>query len=197
MGDGVISAQSLPDWIVAGCTFIGLILSILAFVSALSSQRKITNLEEQNSKATKIQSDLSYHSWKDEYFRDLERWAIQTCDVISEAIHRVDQTDFDKTTTLIKLSSLIDQGRWYFPNYYKADHGTEKPLAYRGFRQDILDNLVEAYRELSEQKPTAREKLTMLQRLFVSEVQTRLNPEKREDTALKFAAEFAAIQKMS
>jgi hypothetical protein len=192
------SSQNLPDWIVASCTIIGLLLSIVAFVSAVKSQRKLNRFEEQNSKSAKIQSDLSYHSWKDEYFRDLERWSVQTCDSISEAIHRIDQVGYDKTIILIKLSSLIDQGRWYFPNYYKKDYGVDKPLAYRGFRQDILDHRCEAYRiVLAEDINGAKEKLTDLQRLFVSEIQTRLNPEKREETALKISAEFAAIEKMT
>ncbi|MEL6289103.1 MAG: hypothetical protein AAFQ35_10045 [Pseudomonadota bacterium] len=44
-----------------------------------------------------------------------------------------------------RLSSLIDEGRLYFPNVQSKTHGIDKHGAYRGHRQPILDPLVAFY----------------------------------------------------
>jgi hypothetical protein len=56
----------------------------------------------------------------------------------------VDEKSF--TENLSKLSSLIERGRFFFPNIDKKNgFGNEKPTAYRGYRNLALDFLVASY----------------------------------------------------
>ncbi|MEO6547160.1 MAG: hypothetical protein ABIN94_04150 [Ferruginibacter sp.] len=60
-----------------------------------------------------------------------------------------------KKELLANLSSKIDVGRFYFPNIDKGDgFGKSKPLAYRGYRNCILDFLVYSYRLYEKKNAT-------------------------------------------
>ena len=49
---------------------------------------------------------------------------------------------------LCVLSALIEQGRFFFPNVpSNQNHGADKPLAYRGYRNLVLEMLVAIYQE--------------------------------------------------
>ncbi len=76
------------------------------------------------------------------------------------------------------LTSLIDIGRFYFPNN-KDNIGLDKPIAYRGHRSQVLDLLVYAY-EIghSEQPIHFQDHLVVLQREFTSEIFKVLKPHK-------------------
>jgi hypothetical protein len=56
---------------------------------------------------------------------------------------------------MVKLSALIDRGRWYFPNEPSEGSQEGKPSAYQGRRRAVIQGLAEAYR-LAE-APAARE----------------------------------------
>jgi len=83
-----------------------------------------------------------------------------------------------------RLSALIDEGRLYFPNTRCRTHGMQKEEAYKGYRQPILDHLVEAYDFIGKlQRATmvaAADKLVVhfnkIRRSFVSEAQIAVNP---------------------
>lgn len=84
------------------------------------------------------------------------------------------------------LSSLIDEGRWYFPNMGRRPTDTEKAGAYRGTRQPILDYVFSAYEavhEMMTNDDAAREalaaKIAEAKRHFVSEVQHAVDPRRR------------------
>jgi hypothetical protein len=49
-----------------------------------------------------------------------------------------------------EISSLIDEGRWLFPNHHPNAYGQEKAKINHGFRDNRLDPLVEMYRKLME-----------------------------------------------
>ena len=87
---------------------------------------------------------------------------------------------------LAKLSAMIDKGRLFFPNFAHDLVGTEKPTAYRGRRQAILDRLVEIYdlvKDLDPAKPAAieavRHDLMLRKRDFVSHAQSAVDPRRR------------------
>jgi hypothetical protein len=87
---------------------------------------------------------------------------------------------------LEQLSAVIDKGRMYFPNFSHDTIGTEKPSAYRGKRQAILDRLVEFYdmiRDLDPASPAAieavRHDLMIKKREFVSQAQSAVDPRRR------------------
>jgi hypothetical protein len=88
---------------------------------------------------------------------------------------------------LVRLSSLIDRGRWFFPNELQEGIGLDKPEAYQGYRHSVLDSLVRAYRQVGKldwrqqsSNRQLRQPLEEARRAFVSEVQGVLNPRERD-----------------
>lgn len=82
---------------------------------------------------------------------------------------------------LAKLSSLIESGRFYFPNIDRKDgFGKQKPIAYQGYRNVILDFLVYEY-QLFEKDDYVQylKHAESLQRLFTSYVFQYLEPSKK------------------
>ncbi|MCL2401427.1 MAG: hypothetical protein FWC90_02150, partial [Oscillospiraceae bacterium] len=81
---------------------------------------------------------------------------------------------------LAKLSALIEQGRFYFPNVDKGDgFGNDKPSAYAGYRDIALEFLVYSYGTV--QRKNAHKyirHLEQLQRLFTSRIFNILKPQK-------------------
>jgi len=86
----------------------------------------------------------------------------------------------DKVAIMAKLSALIEQGRFYFPNVNKGDgFGSEKPSAYAGYRDIALEFLVFSY--ITFQRENAHKyirHLEQLQRLFTSRIFSILEPRK-------------------
>jgi hypothetical protein len=129
------------------------------------------------------------------YFEDFRKWADQLVDVLTEAIHLCDldpkrvvgEAFFDRRHRLqITLSAMIDRGRWFFPNMEVDDHGAHKELGYRGYRHELLDGLVSAYRclgkldcENSSNNKSLRNELTAAKRHFVGQVQKVIDPTKQ------------------
>ena len=85
---------------------------------------------------------------------------------------------------LSKLSSLIEQGRFFFPNIDRNDgHGKDKPPAYRGYRNLALDFLVASYKLFNRQiSNDDLEKALILQRHFTSIVFEIVRPKDRLET---------------
>jgi hypothetical protein len=135
---------------------------------------------------------LSAVSIRQKYFEDVRKWADQLADVLTEAIHLCDldprqvegESFFNRRHRLRNaLSSMIDRGRWFFPNIVADDHGADKELGYRGYRHEVLDGLVEAYRCVQridyanpQNNKTTRDALTSSKRHFVGQVQEILDP---------------------
>lgn len=147
---------------------------------------------------------LNAHSWLDQYLTNVRIWAEEACDNISIAIHavQVDGLRRDELlhTSLHKLSSLIDRGRWFFPNLWSDEYGQHKEPAYHGIRQPILDYLVDAYRVI-ETLLKAKDNDNVLdlvhsQRMFVSEVQQVLNPRRREQEIKRIDRQFDISEKL-
>lgn len=78
------------------------------------------------------------------------------------------------------LSALIELGRFYFPNIDKHDcFGNEKPCAYRGYRNIVLEFLV-YYFEICQMSSRRQYlgHLEKLRRLFTDKVFEALQPAK-------------------
>lgn len=85
------------------------------------------------------------------------------------------------TESLARLSALIDQGRFYFPNIDRGDRlGEGKPSAYRGYRNLALDFLIALYLTY-KRGPSHQEmvNLEILQRHFTSVVFEIVRPQQR------------------
>jgi hypothetical protein len=85
---------------------------------------------------------------------------------------------------ICQLSSLIEQGRFFFPNIDKGDSfGEHKPPAYCGYRNLALDFLVAFYNLCKTNPSIERDKqLELLQRHFTSVVFDIVRPKERLNT---------------
>jgi len=122
---------------------------------------------------------------ENEYANCLMAWHQQVVDILLQArcLNR-DRRSTEHRSDLAKLSALIEQGRFFFPNISKADDfGSEKPPAYRGYRNLALDFLVASYNLLHEPpSQTAKDKLALLQHHFTSIVFELVRPSDRLET---------------
>ena len=89
---------------------------------------------------------------------------------------------------LIAISNAVDKGRWFFPNIDAGGHGSNKPKGFQGYRHEVLDGLVQAYRSLGQLDYTkqasnvrVRDDLVSAKRAFVGEVQQILDPAGQQD----------------
>jgi len=93
----------------------------------------------------------------------------------------------------VALSTLVEQGRMYFPNIDPARKGAEKPGAYRGSRPPILDALMFSYYELQavtrQGGPTGDNSANYIddcRRLLVSELQAHLDPRRLDEVVERY-----------
>lgn len=143
------------DWI-AG---ISLVVAIAALIYTIISNTK--------------KYELTY-----QYYQDVVAWHSNVIKVITQL--KATNVENEKNTYLAELSALIETGRFYFPNIDLHDgFGANKPLAYRGYRNVVLDFLVYEY-QLFEREDSNKyvEHAESLQRLFTSYVFQYLNPKK-------------------
>lgn len=162
----------------------GVVIAVAAaVVSFLSSQR-----------ASRIQA----LSLRNNFYAEIRKWAGDCVDSLSEAaaLALLDPKKMSsgeyferRQTLMIKLSSLIDKGRWFFPNFFPDSYGPEKPEAFRGIRPRILDFLVAGYkavrgldyREKTAPNIQASETLIDTKRHFVASAQAILQPRDLRD----------------
>ncbi|WP_259644627.1 hypothetical protein [Burkholderia pseudomallei] len=78
---------------------------------------------------------------------------------------------------------MIDRGRWFFPNLNTELHGQGKELAFRGYRQDVLNSLVDAYNSVTDinyvtrsRNDDLKKRIVTAKKRFVSEIQSILDP---------------------
>jgi len=98
---------------------------------------------------------------------------------------------------LASLSSLIEQGRFYFPNIDRQDRfGEEKPAAYRGYRNLALDFLVSSFNLLHDEPSNERDAdANMLQRYFTSVVFEVVRPLERLKTIRAHTDRYFLLEK--
>lgn len=142
---------------------------------------------------TSRQTRVSVESLKFNNDSQVMSWANRTVAAMAEAQHicaapnvsamYLHERGLALTTA---LSSLIDEGRWFFPNVGRRGTDNEKPGAYRGTRQPILDYVFAAYEAVSaltheEEAPRAAlaTKIGEAKRHFVTEVQHAVDPRRR------------------
>lgn len=180
----------LATWI---STVLAIVLAVIAqraSTEAAKCQKEAAELSKKNTELLERQHNLELRAWTDQYFMAVRKWANDVCCALSEAIHTAGSPDEQRKLSIqIRLSYLIDTGRWYFPNQWKDNYGTSKEPAYRGIRQPVLDCVVEAYL-LLEKASASKEKLVSIQREFVSHIQESLDPRKREEEIKRILREF-------
>ena len=94
---------------------------------------------------TTRQTRVSVEALKFNNDSQVMHWANRTVAAMAEAHHICASPNVsaiylhERSIALAStLSSLIDEGRWFFPNVGRKSTDPEKPGAYRGTRQPIL-----------------------------------------------------------
>lgn len=120
------------------------------------------------------------YSIENEYTNNLLKWHADVISVLIKLRSDLNSNSTEKKQLLLTLSSLIEQGRFYFPNIKPDQYGVEKPLAYRGYRNIALDFLVASYNlHNKESNQTLNQQAEYLQRLFTSVVFDVVSPSDR------------------
>jgi hypothetical protein len=143
----------------------------------------------------KHQRNLSIETLRVQRDNDVIRWTNDTIDLLVEIeflmrdwlrLYTIKEFSTRRDDLLARLSATIDKGRLFFPNFSRDVVGAEKPSAYRGKRQAILDRLVEIYdlvKQLDPENPDTIESVrhdTMIKkREFVSHAQSAVEPGRR------------------
>lgn len=133
---------------------------------------------------TSRQTRVSVENFKFNNDTQLMAWANRVVVAMAEAYHLTPKTDTHALAT--NLSALIDEGRWFFPNVGKKETDHEKPGAYRGTRQAVLDHIVAVYNAVVA-IPGADSRISQhnmaaiheARRHFVSEIQHAVDPRRR------------------
>lgn len=116
-----------------------------------------------------------------QYRSEILNWYSITIELLIRLKHEA-EANFEnselKRDLLSKLSAQIEIGRFYFPNIDKGDNfGTHKPLAYKGYRNLLLDFLVYSYRLFENSDPKLYAKhADFLQRHFTSHLFETIDP---------------------
>ena len=121
---------------------------------------------------------------------EIRDWAARSVHALSRACHLAEidparlpegEYFFKRLDILTELSSLIDIGRWFYPNTSREAFGNWKEDGFQGFRQPALDQLVLVYRTLRKynylEQADNRElghEIVVCKRAFVSLVSSRL-----------------------
>jgi len=133
---------------------------------------------------TSRQTRVSVETFKFNNDTQLMNWANRVVVSMAEAYHLTAKTEVHALGT--NLSALIDEGRWYFPNTGRKETDPDKPGAYRGTRQAVLDHIVAVY-DAVVAMPNADEQawhkhmanVHAARRHFVSEIQHAVDPRRR------------------
>jgi hypothetical protein len=196
-----LQVGDIATWLATAVAIFSAIAAARSSKSADTYQGEAAQHAKKSAELLEKEHQLKLREWTDQYFNSVRTWAEQVCHAISEATHIIEYPELNgehKRPVLIRLSSLIDTGRWYFPNQWTDDYGTNKEPAYRGVRQAVLDCVVDAYDLLKNSEPTEsfKRELVATQREFVSYIQDVLDPRKREHEIKKILIEFEVSERL-
>lgn len=116
---------------------------------------------------------------------DILSWYEKVVVVLKNIQYKIDSQDPNLDNSLCTLSALIDIGRFFYPNIDKGDDfGANKPLAFCGYRNIVLEFLVYYY-NISKKQSAKKyiQHLNILERYFTSFVFKDLNPRHEIDKA--------------
>lgn len=181
-------------------------IQILSVLVAATSAIVSVIFSLRASRESKRQSQMQVMTLFRDYYSDLQDWADCVIEVITEAIFLCDMNPQKMEAGALfakwlnakqRVSTLIEQGRFFLPNEDVGTHGQHKYTAYRGFRPPELDCLVDVYNILRKFDYTSqgsnqnlRQPLLNARKRFVSQLQQTLNPRDRETELRHLAREL-------
>jgi hypothetical protein len=169
---------------------IGTILSVLIAIAAFIYSN---NQSKANLRYTEVQDRIKKYEIARDHRNSITNWFSKTVEILIELrlllIHSPDQYKIRKLELLLRLSSQIEVGRMYFPNFDIHDsHGITKPTAYRGYRSIILDFLMYSYRIcMNENAIEFQRHLLRLQREFTSSIYEVIEPQEFLNTTKQYS----------
>jgi hypothetical protein len=186
-------SKELTDTFTIGTSVVSALISLASAVWAYKSGR--------------FASDVQRVELKRQYFSELRAWAGEVVDAISDAIVEIDPSIAGEGLAAAKhkelcakLSALIDRGRWFFPNINSDEFGQHKELAFRGYRHEVLDGIVNAYQVLervdskqSAANADARVALISARKEFVSHIQAVLQPRQLDEEFRRLTQSSAPV----
>lgn len=164
------------------------------------NQSKVSLSHAYSQAAT--EAELKKYEVKKDYQHVILDWFSNTTKILielrflltakPEIVNCVQDREAKKITLMSLLSAQIEIGRLYFPNIDKGDgFGSEKPRAFRGYRNLTLDFLVFSYNILlSKDVQKYESHLIRLQREFTSIICETINPEDFLNEVKKHSEKF-------
>ncbi len=170
---------------------------ILSWRTATSSSRlsryqhdAATKQGEADAKIAALHTEVTHEQTRLQRDTDIIRWAGETLAILAEMAELpVTEMEDDARrrrwhSLRHRLSTQIDIGRFYFPNYGTDFYKTDNPAAFRGRRQQVLAFLVEAYDIFDEEdalgdlttRRACKKALVAERQNFISEVQRFIDP---------------------
>jgi len=164
------------------------------WVAAVSALIAVVSLFLNWSVVSK-QTALQAETMKAEIDRDVLAWAHEAIDALSEGVWLARAHTAAANRALLaeplaklswRLSALADRGRMFFPNLAPDAHGQDKPGAFQGYRPPVLDAVLFALyqvEQLTATAPSTEAAMKFMQdcrRLLVSEVQTAIDPRRKD-----------------
>ncbi len=188
MANGV-EVGDLPTWIAAILSIAAIAISIVTSARAERIAMRSQQFgEEVKAAEDRWQRDQDQHGSIAERSRVTMEWGGKVLAVVAQMHQEIqargDECPKPAATTHLSatLSGLVDEGRLLFPNEEHETYGVTKSPAFRGIRQQILDDVVymhDVYRfgRLFD-APAGDHEFTEIRRDFVSELQAKVNPER-------------------
>jgi hypothetical protein len=144
----------LENWTDILAIAIAALAALLSYFSSREARKSSAKASEAALSAVEIQVKLQSNDLKLQYHNEVREWAASSIeclgDLISICYLDPEKCDFnyrERQVVLVnKLSSLIDSGRWFFPNDKSIAVGLHKDEAFQGFRHEALNQLVDAFR---------------------------------------------------
>ena len=149
-----------------------------------------TKQNEAEAKIAALHAEVTHEQTRLQRDTDIIRWAGEAVGLLAE-MAELPVTDLNDDarhrrwhSLRHRLSTQIDIGRFYFPNYGKDVYEQEETTNFRGRRQRVLEFLVEAYDIFDERDVLADETtrrackkaLVAERQNFISEVQRFIDP---------------------
>ena len=121
--------------------------ALIAFTQACIAFAVFSSSGRQRSVDRGTQRVIRIHDWGNDCIDALAKAGqlclLQVSDFPDEGAYTIQRSNL-----LHRLSALIDRGRLFYRNIDQEKYGREKFPARRGYRPEILDPLVAAYRSL-------------------------------------------------
>lgn len=181
--DSLISKFTPENWI-------SLASAIIALSSAAASII-FANKSHKHSSTTLTIDTMSYFL---EYFRDIREWSNKVIETMEQCRflcyidpNNKSSIDFyiERAKLISKLSTLLDQGRFFFPNK-EAEHGLHKLFANQGIKHDVLEEVENAYKialkldyKKQEHNSSLKTEIVACKKRFVNHVFIAIEPKKQ------------------